>query len=198
MKKRILDILILGFLASTFSCATPGVERQVNEKIYRFVRDNVFYSTSSPSVEIAVNPEFQYVGEAKTTRNVSYKRGEGKGVVHDNSFIFVKADENNRIQKGIVISISTIDFGYILQNLFAGIENYLDGGYVRINGENYQYSINASPTTLRNYETSFVVGKGYKIPNCILMKGLGKRVAPDNRTKIHIFYIEDSELGIEK
>ena len=198
MKKRILNILILVFLASTFSCATTGVERQVDEKTYRFVRDNVFYSTSSPSMEIAVNSEFQYVGEAKNTRNVEYKRGEGKGVVYDNSFIFVKADENNRIQKGIVISISTIDFGYILQNLFAGIESYLDAGYVRINGENYQYNINASPTTLRNYETSFIVNKGYKIPNCILMKGLGKRVGNDNRTKIHIFYIEDAELGIKK
>lgn len=182
----------------TFSCATPGIDRHVNENIYRFVRDNVFYSTSSPSIEIAVNPEFQYVGEAKSTRNVQYKRGEGKGVVHDNSFIFLKADENNRIQKGIVISISTIDYGYILQNLFAGIEDYLDAGYVKINGENYQYNINASPTTLRNYETSFVVAKGYKIPNCILMKGMGKRVNPDNRTKIHIFYIEDAELGKEK
>jgi len=149
-------------------------------------------------MEIAVNPEFQYVGEAKSTRNVQYKRGEGKGTVYDNSFIFVKADENNRIQKGIVISISSIDYGYILQNLFAGIDNYLDAGYVRINGENYQYNINASPVTLRNYETSFVVGKGYKIPNCILMKGLGKRVGNDNRTKIHIFYIEDAELGVEK
>jgi len=198
MKKRILNLLILGFLASTFSCATPGLEKQANEKIFRFVRNNIFYSTSRPSIEIAIDSEFQYVGEAKNTRNVEYKRGEGKGVVYDNSFIFLKTDENNRIQKGIVISISTIDFGYILQDLFAGVENYLDGGYVRINGENYQYSINASPTTLRNYETSFLAAKGYKIPKCILMKGLGKRVAPDNRTKIHVFYVEDPELGIEK
>ena len=198
MKKRILDILILGFLVSTFSCATPGVKKQDNEKIYRFVRDNVFYSTSRPSLEIGINSEFEYIGETKNTRNVQYKRGEGKGVVRDNSFIFVKADKNKRIQKGIVISVSTIDYGYILQNLFAGIESYLDAGYVRINGENYQYNINASPTTLRNYETSFIVGKGYKVPNCILMKGLGKRVGPDNRTKIHIFYIEDPGLGIEK
>jgi hypothetical protein len=196
MKKRILDILILGFLATSFSCATPGVKKQADEKIYRFVRDNVFYSTSNPSIEIAVNPEFQYLGEAKNTRNVQYKKGEGKGVVHDDSYIFVKADKNNRIQKGIIISISTIDYGYILQNLFVGIEHYLDGGYVKINGENYQYNINASHATFRNYETSFVVNKGYKIPHCMLMKGLGKRVEPDNRTKIHIFYIEDAELGI--
>jgi len=196
MKQRILFILALGFLAATISCATPGVKRQDNEKIYRFVRDNVFYSTSSPSLEIGINSELEYIGETKNTRNVQYKRGEGKGVVRDNSFIFVKADKNKRIQKGIVVSVSTIDYGYILQNLFAGIESYLDAGYVRINGENYQYNINASPTTLRNYETSFVVAKGYKIPNCLLMKGLGKRVGSDNRSKIHIFYIEDAELGI--
>jgi 3-phenylpropionate/cinnamic acid dioxygenase small subunit len=198
MKKRILDILIIGFLVSTFSCATPGVKRQANEKIYRFVRDNVLYSTSSPSLELSVNPQFQYVGEAKNTRNVQYKRGEGKATVHDHSFIFVEADENKRIRKAIVISFSTIDYGYILQNLFAGVEDYLDAGYVKINGENYQYNINASPTTLRNYETSFIVSKGYKVPNCILMKGLGKRASSDNRTKIHIFYIEDPKSEIEK
>jgi len=200
MKKRILGILTIGFLASTFGCATPGLERYVNENenIYRFVQENVFYSTSDPSIEIAVRPEFQYVGEAKSTRTVEYKRGDGKGVVHENSFIFVKAGKNNKIQKGIVISISTIDYGYILQNLFAGVEDFLDAGYVKINGENYQYNINASYTTLRNYETSFIVGKGYNVPKCILMKGLGKRVSPHNRTKIHIFYIEDAHLGIRK
>lgn len=197
MKKRILDILILCFLASTFSCATPGIKNQNSEKTYRFVRDNVFYSTSKPSIEIAVNPEFHYVGEAKNTRSVQYKRGGGKGLVHDNSFIFVRADENNRIRKAIVISISTIDYGYILKNLFAGVDEYIDAGYAKINGVNYQYNINASTTTLRNYETSFIISKGYKIPKCILMKGLGKRVSSDNRTKIHIFYIENPKSEVE-
>ena len=82
-------------MASTFSCATPGVKKQDDENIFRFVRDNVFYSTSRPSVEIEVNHEFEYVGEAKNTRYVQYKGGEGKGDTNDDSWIDDEEEEED-------------------------------------------------------------------------------------------------------
>ena len=195
MRKRILEFFILSFLACTFSCATPKANRHESNNIYRFVSNNIFYSTSDPSVEIAVNPEFKYLGQVKKTRTIRYKRGSGKGSVEDISFIFVKAGENKKLEECIIIAISTIEQGYILPNLFAGIESYLDAGYVKISGINYQYNIHALPMALIDrYEVGFIVGKGYKIPECLVIKGLGRRIEPDNKTKIHIFYFEDANF----
>ncbi len=119
MRKRILEFFILSFLACTFSCATPKANRHESNNIYRFVSNNIFYSTSNPSVEIAINPEFKYLGQVKKTRTIRYKRGSGKGSVEDISFIFVKAGENKKLEECIIIVISTIEQGYILPNLFA-------------------------------------------------------------------------------
>jgi len=157
MRKKIIYLFMLGFLAVTFSCATSKSDGHTNKNIHRFVSNNIFYSTSNPSIEITINPEFKYLGKAKNIRNVIYTQGSDKGTVEDTSFIFIKDRKNHKIKKGIVISISTTEQGYIWPNLFAGMETYLDSGSVKITGRNYQYNIRASSTMLRDYEIGFIV-----------------------------------------
>jgi len=77
-----------------------------------------------------------------------------------------------------------------LADLFSGVKDKLDSGDMKIEGKRYQRIVSVSRLFSKD-EADFISDKGYIIPRCFLVKGLGRIVSADERTKMYIFYIED-------
>jgi hypothetical protein len=156
------------------------------------LQGNIFYSPALPKIRMKIHSDLEYLGKAETTRRVEYTDWEGGSPVDRESYLFTRT-QDNRILEGVLIRISTLRAadGYWLPDLFARIKNKLDSGTMKIQGRRYQYSVFGSSRVFLRYEWDFLTDKGYLIPNCFMVKGLGRIVDADARTLMYILYMED-------
>ncbi len=90
------QLLILIAITLFVGCASMKVERNVV--------DNVFHS-SYPALNVAVAPEFQYVGNNKTEKMGKSIHGNPRKYKYD-THIFIQSDQNNKIQKCVIVEFS--------------------------------------------------------------------------------------------
>ncbi len=181
-KASILILIICSMLS--VGCAALTIERTVSS-------NNEFYSSYMPKIQVNVNPDFTYISEFQGIRNVDYRDSSGSSIVTIHAYIFVEPDENNYLEKGVIIQITTIDQGYVLPDLYDNIKNPIDSGFTKINGKQYQYCTATSANICDRKIESFIIGKGYHFSNSYLVKALGRRVGAKNKTRFEIFYIEN-------
>jgi len=156
------------------------------------LQGNIFYSSTLPKIRMKVHYDLEYIGKTETAKFVEYTDWEGGSPVDRESYLFAHT-EDNRILEGVLIRISKLraEGGYWLPDLFARIKNQLDSGTMKIQGRRYQYSVFGSSRVFLRYERDFLTDKGYLIPNCFMVKGLGRIVDADARTLMYILYMED-------
>lgn len=185
---RKISILILAVLSMFFvGCAALNIERTVS-------MNNEFYSSYTPKIQVNVNQDFTYLGEFQDSRYVAHKESSGGTTIAIHTYTFIEPDENNYVNKGVAIKITTIDEGYVLPDLYSNVKNPIDSGFTKINGEQYQYCITPSTSIMTSDERklkNLIVSKGYHFSNLYLVKLLGRRVDAENKTKFEIYYIED-------
>lgn len=121
------------------------------------------------------------------TKYATLARGSS---VDRESYLFART-EDNRILEGVLISTLRTEGGYWLPDLFSKVQNQLNAGTVEIQGRRYQYGVFSSSRVFLSYEGDFLTEKGYIIPNCFMVNGLGRIVDADARTLMYIFYMED-------
>jgi hypothetical protein len=172
-------------LIFTFGCAGLKPERSV-------LQNNIFYSSASPKVRMKIHSDFKYIGKAEKHGQAEDADTKGTTFVENESYLFGHI-EDNRMLKGVLIKISTIREAHWswLPDLFPKVKNKLESSVMKIQGKSYQHIVAAFTRVFSKYEEDFIIDKGYIIPNLFLMKGLGRLVGADNKTKIYIFYAED-------
>ena len=182
---RILYFFMVVCLVLTFGCAGMKPERTV-------LQDNVFYSSTSPKIKIKIHSDFKYIGKAEKHKWSESVEKTATTHFEGESYLFGHI-EDDKIVKGVVIRIFTLGetHWYWLPDLFSWVKDKLDSGDMKIQGKRYQRIVFASRLFSKD-EADFISDKGYIIPSCFLVKGLGRIVSVDGRTKMYIFYIEDT------
>jgi len=187
MRKLFLLLFVL-VLASLWGCAAFKTARSVNK--------NVFTSNYNPQVYVQVNPEIPYLGTITKQKSEETTIAETIAYMKKTSWFFCTADEYNKVQKAVIISINEIpesNNAYWLPDLFAWIKHPVDSGIEKIHGKNFQYVINWRKSLPgRSYE-DFFEDKGLIVPNCLLMKGLARRTGPEQNIKTYIYYFEKTK-----
>jgi hypothetical protein len=179
-----LRVMVISVLIILVGCAELKIQRNVH--------DNVFYSNKLPQVNIKVNPDFVYLGKAEKNIFKNYSSRAGGDTIEHVSYIFAEKGKYNHLKKVITIHFYTVKgSGFWLPDLFSGVKTPLDSGVVNIEGNNYQYCVTAHSSPLMGYEQKLISDKGYVLPNCLLVKGYGRRVDSGNKTKFIILYAED-------
>jgi len=167
MKRIFLILLCLFFV---MGCAGLQVKRGV--------KDNIFFSSLKPKLNIKINSEFQYL-EKKAGGSSSFVdnslRSAGSKI---ESYSFKNPNNNRTIN--IIINQITENRVYWKTFDFKSVKNVIDAGTVTIRGNNYQYGVFPS---INNQE-------------CYLLKILSRISGGGGQTKILIYYAE--KLGDEK
>jgi hypothetical protein len=162
-------------------------------KIERGVRNNVFYSSSNPKINIKINPDFKYLGKVEKNNYVYYKDFPvgGGSFFKSEEYVFGYINDNNTLTQGVWIIIKTLNEGYWLPDLYSSWKFKLDSGFVKVHGKTYQYSIQAFERVFEKEVKKMIIDNGYRILNCYLVKGISSLIGVDDKTMINIFYIED-------
>jgi len=186
MIKKAAILILITYSMASLGCAALTTVRTVSS-------NNEFYSSYMPKIQVNINPDFTYISEFQCIRNVDYRNQQGSSTITIHAYIFVEPDENNYVEKGVIIRITTTNQGYVLPDLYDNVKNPIDSGFTKINGEQYQYcTTTTSPANICGHKIErFIIGKGYHFSNSYLAKALGRRVGAENKTRFEIFYIEN-------
>jgi hypothetical protein len=155
------------------------------------LQDNVFYSSTSPKIKIKIHSDFKYIGKVEKLKWSESVEKTATTHFEGESYLFGHI-EDDKILKGVVIRIFTLGetHWHWSADLFSWVKDNLDSGDMKIEGKRYQRIVSVSRLFSKD-EADFISDKGYIIPSCFLVKGLGRIVSADGRTKMYIFYIED-------
>lgn len=150
-------VLVACVLIISTGCSTVN---KLNEKT---VSDNNVFTSPFPKFQIQVNPDFEYLGEFKETISAS-------GSSYQREVYFLGQIENNIYKKGVLL-----DFLSLPNDLRwhgspdLNSENTLKSGTMDWSGIEGKYII-VPGTPFGQEEKSFLTEKGYKIPQCYLLK----------------------------
>jgi hypothetical protein len=183
--KSISVVLILSLFIILSGCAALKVERNV--------QGNIFHSSNQPNIRIKTAPDFKFFGRYKENKTLQYAYYDTSpvGKFRRDSFLFGHIGEDNSLKRGVVVSISTLNDGTWLPDIYANWKNKLDSGFTRIHGDMYQYSIQVFPRVIGKKAESMIIDNGHRISNCYLVKAVGRIIDATDKSKISIFYFED-------
>jgi hypothetical protein len=159
----------------------------------RFVQDdNVFVSSANPPIKIRVSEEMKYIGkEVAKQVPIDYRLGTGGTFIDTEIYAFLKIDASNVLSKGVIIRFCEAQAGEFWPELFAAVRNKLTSGDVKINGKNYQFMTMAASNIFSKSEVDQLLDKRYKIPDCFMVKFLGRIAGPNRDQTFMIIYFED-------
>ncbi len=205
MARKVFFILTLVCLIALAGCAEIGKLQRT-----RTVRDNVFFSSSSPQIRMKINPAFTYLGMTDGAGGTHHGGGLRPAIDDDEintrqfSYLFAgKRDAHGPLQ-GVIIRLYTIagDPSQWSPDPLSGAENIVEKGKIKIDdksstdgilssNEPYRYGIFTATDLFSRKEAALITGKGIEIPGCLLVKTLEKSTGIGNKSQIHIIYFED-------
>jgi hypothetical protein len=152
-------------------------ERTVSE-------ENIFSSSDSPKFQLNVHPDLEYLGNVEATQSVQ----KYTATIKHESYLFGQV-EGNAYKQGVLIRISTLPsklrwFGRLFPDDLSGT---LDTGVMESQGAKYRYTVVAPVEIFSEEEAEFITGKGYNIPQCYMLKTLGRE---SRNVRIYIYYFE--------
>lgn len=183
MKKNILFFMVV-CIVIIFGCVGMKEKKSV-------LQDNIFISSTFPKIKIQINQDFKYIGKVEKQKHENHTTGYGGTFINYEYYIFLHPDNNNSFTKGALIRRSELASGYWLPDVFSKVKDKIDSGGMKINGKYYKYAVFSSASVFNNYEELFIYDKGYEVPNCFLVKGLGRRIGAGDKNLIKIIYFED-------
>ena len=122
-----------------FVCAVAVLQGCASMEVKRGVQDNIFFSSSNPTLNIWVAPDFRYTKEKSETK----KKWSTWG---DVTLLNVKYEQHKFIGpdgKGFIISIQEIkkENSFWLTEHFSKVKHKIDEGKVKISGKQYDYCV---------------------------------------------------------
>jgi hypothetical protein len=189
MKVKILNFFMILCSGFVLSCAEMKVERGV--------QNNIFYSSANPKIKIEINPDFKYIDDIEGTYYLEYEWQFGGSKVDKVIYLFGIIGNNKILERGIVIRIYTMRWGYWLPDLFANTKYKLNSGFVKISKERYQYAVFPSTERYGDVEV-YLFDKGVKVPNCCIVKSIARIVGNDKGSFVIIDYIEDINFNRDR
>jgi len=182
-------ILIIFSVLMSIGCSLINIERKV-------VPENVFISSRYP--DIKVDEDLIYIGKATSSKNSKFNTAPGGSNATFESHLFGEVDENNKIQKSVIIRFLKIGKGYWLPDNFTAVRHMLESGIVDVKGKNYQYAVFPDTSPFIDYEEMFLFDNGYVVPNCFIVKALARREGVDNNHKYYVAYLEAANTILDR
>ena len=163
----------------------------------RYVKDNVFYS-SSPKLEARVDPKFKYLGgldytmEQQSSDNLQLVAYETK------SYVFVDSIEN-KLKRAVYVQLRREQSKYV-GNLLGDARANLRSGICSLGEKEYQCFTRVIFLSGDEPIAKFISEQGYVLPTCILARTYARADSEENTYLVIITYFEnfsDSGLSCE-
>jgi hypothetical protein len=187
-KKTVLSIAFIFFICSS-GCSSLG-ELQIR----RSVADNMFQS-SLPDITLKINQGFKYIGETKhvaENQEMSNTMGLHEKNMQDTSYIFGQFDQDGTLTKGILmrLMILTGDPNQAVLYQPPKKESILNSGIEKILDNEYQSFVYTQNDLFTQEEKKLI--SQHPLPTCYLVKLLERKDGLGNKSRIALFYFENS------
>lgn len=163
----------------------------------RYVKDNVFYS-SSPKLEVKVDPKFKYLGKLDYTMEQQSPDNVQLVTYETKSYVFVDAIYNE-LKKAVYIQLRREQTQYV-GNLLGDARANLRSGVCSLGEKEYQCFTRVIFLSADVPIGKFISEQGYVLPNCILARTYARADSKENIYLVVITYFEnfsDSGLSCE-
>lgn len=164
-------------------------------KSERYVKDNVFYS-SSPKLEVTVDSKFKYLGRLEYT--LEQPSGDRLQMVTYDTKSFVFVDSLNfQMKKALYIQIRREQTKYAI-NLLGDIKLNIRSGLCDLGEREYQCYTRVIALTVEEPIAKYIYDNGYTLPECVLSRTYARLDTTSGNNLIVISYNEDlSESGFD-
>ena len=166
-------------------------------KSERYVENNVFYS-SSPKLEVKVDPKFIYLGRLDYTMEKQSPDSVQLVTYETKSYVFVDGVEN-KLKKAVYIQLRREQTKY-MGNLIGDARANLSSGICSLGGKEYECFTRVIFLSADEPIAKFISEQGYDLPTCILTRTYARADSDENIYLVVITYFEnfsDSGLSCE-
>ena len=166
-------------------------------KSERYVKDNVFYS-SSPKVEVKVDPKFNFLGRLEYTMEQQSPDRVQLVTYETKSYVFADA-VNKQLKKAIYVQIRREQTKYA-GNLLGDAKANLKSGLCSLGDKEYTCFTRLIFLSLNEPIAKFISEQGYGLPICVLARTYARVDSSAGNYLVIITYFENlppSGLGCE-
>ncbi len=163
----------------------------------RYVKDNVFYS-SSPKLEAKVDPKFKYLGRLDYTMEQQSPDRLQLVAYETKSYVFVDGIEN-KLKRAVYVQLRREQNKYV-GNLLGDARANLRSGICSLGEKEYQCFTRVIFLSGDEPIAKFISEQGYVLPTCILARTYARADSEENTYLVVITYFEnfsDSGLSCE-
>ena len=166
-------------------------------KSERYVKDNVFYS-SSPKVEVKVDPKFKYLGRLDYTMEQQSPDRVQLVTYETKSYVFVDGIEN-KLKRAVYVQLRREQTKYV-GNLLGDARANLRSGICSLGAKEYNCFTRVIFISGDEPIAKFISQQGYNLPVCALVRTYARADSGENIYLVVITYLEnfsDSGLSCE-
>ena len=163
----------------------------------RYVKDNVFYS-SSPKLEVKVDPKFKYLGRLDYTVEQQSPDRVQLVTYETRSHVFADAIDN-KLKKAVYIQIRREQTKYV-GNLLGDARANLKSGMCSLGDKEYTCFTRLIFLSADEPMAKFIAEQGYGLPVCVMARTYARADSGENIYLVVITYFEnlsDSGLSCE-
>jgi len=163
----------------------------------RYVKDNVFYS-SSPKLEVRVDPKFKYLGGLDYTMEQQSPDSVQLVTYETKSYVLVHG-VGNKLKRAVYIQLRREQIKYV-GNLLGDARANLRSGICSLGEKEYQCFTRVIFLSADEPMGKFISEQGYGLPTCILARTYARADSEENTYLVIITYFEnfsDSGLSCE-
>jgi len=166
-------------------------------KSERYVKDNVFYS-SSPKLEVKFDPKFSYLGKLDYTMEKQSPDSVQLVTYETKSYVFVHAIDN-KLKRAVYVQLRREQTKYV-GNLLGDARANLSSGICSLGEKEYNCFTRVIFLSADEPIAKFISEQGYGLPTCILSRTYARADSGENIYLVVITYFEnfsDSGLSCE-
>lgn len=163
----------------------------------RYVKDNVFYS-SSPKLEVKVGPRFKYLGRLDYTMEQQSPDSVQLVTYETRSHVFVDAIDSE-LKRAVYVQLRREQTKYV-GNLLGDARTNLRSGICSLGGKEYNCFTRVIFLSGDEPIGKFISQQGYNLPGCALVRTYARADSEENIYLVVITYLENisnSGLGCE-
>ena len=157
-------------------------------KSERYVKDNVFYS-SSPKLEVKIDPKFIYLGNLNYTMEKRSPDSVQLVTYETKSYVFVDAVEN-KLKKAVYVQLRREQTKYV-GNLLGDARENLSSGICSLGGKEYNCFTRVIFLSAAEPIAKFISEQGYDLPTCILTRTYARADSDESIYLVVITYFEN-------
>jgi len=166
-------------------------------KSERYVKDNVLYS-SSPKLEVKVDPKFNYLGRLDYTMEKPSPDSVQLVAYETKSYVFVDG-VHNKLKRALYVQLRREQTKYV-GNLLGDARANLMSGICSLGSREYNCFTRVIFLSADEPIAKFISEQGYELPTCILARTYARADSGESIYLVAITYFEnfsDSGLSCE-